>query len=94
MCEISVAGRYFVRRERAFQTQRWRALMRAAARRIMARVESGEVCKTVGERIANRRPGGGRNQETMALFGYLGILHQHRPPRLGHLDSCHSLGGF
>ena len=41
----------------------------------MARVESGEVCKTVGERIANRMPGGGRNQETMALFGYLGILH-------------------
>ena len=59
----------------------------------MARVESGEVRKTVGERIANRMPGGGRNQETVALFGSLGILHRHRPPllRLGHLDSRHSL---
>lgn len=58
----------------------------------MARVESGEVRKTEGERIADRMPGSGRNQETMALFGSLGVIHRPpRPPRLGHLDSCDSL---
>ena len=67
-------------------------MTRVAARRIMARVESGEVRETEGERIADRMSGSGRNQETMALFGCLGVIHRPpRPPRLRHLDSCDSL---
>ncbi len=41
----------------------------------MARDESGEVRKTEGERIADMMPGNGRNQETMALFGWLGVSY-------------------
>ena len=51
----------------------------------MARVESGEVRKTVGERIATRMPGGGRNQETMALFGSLGTPTAAATRTLGQL---------